>query len=101
MGRKGRPKKNSNNMNLWIVEQYYHGDGLTQSWGKPIKICTSDIDAKSTMKLEAALYAADIENALIDDSLDKIITVKPNKGENFAPFMDFWYYQVTLIDPDE
>ena len=96
---RGRPKKTDTLTNLWVVEQYYHGDDLTQSWGKPIEICHSEQKAKDRIKLEAALYAADIESPEIDDSLSRMITVK-TKGASLYPAMDFWYYHCVLIEED-
>ena len=97
---KGRPKKTDTLTNLWVVEQYYHGDDSTQSWGKPIEVCHSEQKAKDRMKLEATLYAADIESPEIDDSLSRMITVRPNNGVSFYPAMDFWYYHCVLIEED-
>lgn len=98
---RGRPKKIDSLTNLWVVEQYYHGDDATQSWGKVIKVCPTEQNARSTMELEAALYAADIESPKIDRSIDKMIIIKPNRGVNFAPFMEFWYYRAILIDEED
>lgn len=101
MSPKGRPKKNSDALNLWIVEQYYHGDDSTQSWGKPIKVCYDEDDAVETMELEALSYAESIEYPEIDRSLNRMITVRPNNGISFYPNMDFWYYHSILVDDDE
>ena len=101
MAPRGRPKKIDSLTSLWIVEQYYHGDGSTQSWGKVIKTCNTESEARNKMELEARLYYADIEAPEIDRSIDRMITIRPNKGANFTPFMEFWYYRVTLIDEEE
>ena len=98
---RGRPKKLKTTIDLWVVEQYFSGDRLTQSWGKPIKVCYSESSAKETMELEAISYAESIECPEIDRSLDRMITIRSNNGENsFYPYMDFWYYHSLLVEED-
>ena len=86
---------------FWIAEQYYHGITSDESWGKPIKVCSSEEAAKSLIELESTLYAKDLENAEIDKDVPRMITVRPNNGENFYPSMDFWYYKVLLLPNEE
>lgn len=100
MAKRGRPKKNKNVVELWIVEQYYHGDDSTQSWGKPIKVCHSENEAKTTWELEANSYIESLDNPDVDRELSRMITVRPNK-EHFYPSMDFWYYHCILANEDE
>ena len=73
----------------WITEQYYHGLNSEDSWGKPTKVCNSEEAAK------------DLENPEIDREIPRMITVRPNNGEDFYPCMDFWYYKVLLLPNEE
>lgn len=86
-------------VNLWVVEQYYHGDDLTQSWGKPLKICNSEDEAKATWELEANRYIESLETPYVDKDIERMITIRPSK--NFSPSMDFWYYNTLLVNPDD
>ena len=85
----------------WITEQYYHGITSEDSWGKPIKVCRSEEAAKDLIELESTLYAKDLENPEIDREIPRMITVRPNNGEDFYPCMDFWYYKVLLLPNEE
>lgn len=98
MSPKGRPKKKDTLTNLWVVEQYYHGDDATQSWGKPLEVCYSEKSAKDRMELEAKLYAEDLECPEIIRDTHNMITVKPYNGVIFCPSMDFWYYHCILVE---
>lgn len=101
MAKRGRPKNNKDAIKFWIVEQYYHGDDSTQSWGKVIETCNTEQRAKDVMELEARLYCADIDSPEIDREISRMITIRPNKGVNFTPFMEFWYYPAILVNDDE
>lgn len=100
MSSKGRPKSVDALTNLWIAEQYYHGDDLAQSWGKPIKVCYSEKEARDCIELESALYSQEIEFPEIDREISRMITVRPNNGDSFYPAMDFWYYHCILVEED-
>lgn len=95
----GRPKKQDTAVNLWIVEQYYHGDDSTQSWGKPLKVCYSEEEAKECCEMEAKLYMEDLDTPYVDRDIERMITIRPS--EHFYPSMDFWYYNSVLVNPDE
>ena len=86
---------------FWITEQYYHSLTSEDSWGKPIKVCESEEDAKDLIELQALLYAKDLEDPEIDRDITKMITVRSNNGEHFYPSMDFWYYKVLLLPNEE
>ena len=98
---KGRPKKLKTTIDLWIVEQYYSGDKSTQGWGKPVKVCYDENEAKDAMELAALLYAESVESPEIDRSLSKMITIRPNNGDSFYPSMDFWYYHSLLVEDED
>lgn len=101
MSPKGRPKKNDNVTHIWVVEQYYHSKDSSQSWGKPLKICYNVADAVETIETESKIYASDFESSIIDRSIPRLITVKPEGEDSFYPSMDFWYYHTVLVDDDE
>lgn len=103
MAKKRHPKNKDEAVNIWVVEQYYHGDALTQSWGKPLSICYSEQDAFNTWNYEINNYISNLtdpSNIVIDTDIPHMVTIRFNK-ENICPSMDFWYYQCILVDPEE
>ena len=83
---------------FWVAEQYYHSDEIGGSWGKPLRVCEDEKQAKDLIELEAKLYASDFSDYICDREVENMITIRPNNS--LRPSMDFWYYKVQLINPE-